>query len=244
MIGIGTVEPLIEAHGLRAGYHGNPIINDIDLAVQGGEMVGLLGANGAGKTTMLLTLAGEIAPLGGTLSLLGAPHPRSLFKAARQGMALLTDDRAVFPSLTVRDNLRLGRGTVAGALEVFPELEKHLDRVTGLLSGGQQQMLSLGRILAAKPKVILADELSLGLAPLVVKRLLLALRTAAEDGAAVLLVEQHVPLALSHTDRAYVLARGRIVLEATAAELRENPERVSNLYFSGTPADSEDGISA
>jgi branched-chain amino acid transport system ATP-binding protein len=227
-------EPLIEAVGLSAGYHGNPIINDVDLAVHAGEMVGLFGANGAGKTTTLLTLAGEISPLGGSVSLLGAPHPKSLFKAARRGLALLTDDRAVFPALTARDNLRLGQGTVAGAIEIFPELEKHLDRVTGLLSGGQQQMLSLGRILAAKPKVILADELSLGLAPLVVKRLLLALRAAADDGAAVLLVEQHVPLALAHADRACVLARGRIALEAPAAELRENPERVSDLYLSGS----------
>ncbi|UNK46076.1 ABC transporter ATP-binding protein [Arthrobacter sulfonylureivorans] len=227
-------EPLIEAVGLSAGYHGNPIINDIDLAVHAGEMVGLFGANGAGKTTTLLTLAGEISPLGGSVSLLGAPHPKSLFKAARQGLALLTDDRAVFPALTARDNLRLGQGTVGRAIEIFPELEEHLDRVTGLLSGGQQQMLSLGRILAAKPKVILADELSLGLAPLVVKRLLLALRAAADDGAAVLLVEQHVPLALAHADRACVLARGRIALEAPAAELREHPERVSDLYLSGS----------
>jgi branched-chain amino acid transport system ATP-binding protein len=227
-------EPLIEAAGLAAGYHDNPIINDVDLAVHAGEMVGIFGANGAGKTTTLLTLAGEISPLGGSVSLLGAPHPKSLFKAARQGLALLTDDRAVFPALTARDNLRLGQGTVGGAIKIFPELEEHLDRVTGLLSGGQQQMLSLGRILAAKPKVILADELSLGLAPLVVKRLLLALRAAADDGAAVLLVEQHVPLALAHADRGCVLVRGRIALEAPAAELRDNPEQVSDLYLSGS----------
>lgn len=232
-------QALLEARGLSSGYHGNPIISDLDLVVRSGEMVGLFGANGAGKSTTLLTFAGEIRPLGGTLLLDGAPHPKSLFRAARTGLALLTDDRAIFPPLTARDNLRLGRGSVEDALEFFPELERHLDRPAGLLSGGQQQMLSLGRILAAKPRIILADELSLGLAPLVVKRLLKALRAAADAGAGVLLVEQHVPIALAHVDRACVLVRGRIALEAPAAELREHPERVSDLYLNGTATKTE-----
>jgi branched-chain amino acid transport system ATP-binding protein len=127
--------------------------------------------------------------------------------------------------------LRLGQGSVETALLHFPELEEHLERKAGLLSGGQQQMLSLGRILAAQPKVILADELSLGLAPLIVKRLLAALRSAADAGAAVLLVEQHVPVALRTVDRACVLVRGKIALERPASELLEHPEMISDLYL-------------
>jgi branched-chain amino acid transport system ATP-binding protein len=136
-------------------------------------------------------------------------------------------------NLTARENLRLGRGTLEEALRLFPELEAHLDKRAGLLSGGQQQMLALARILAARPQVILADELSLGLAPLVVRRLLKALREAADDGSAVLVVEQHVRVALAEVDRAYVLTRGQIALSAGAAELREDPDRIAGLYLDG-----------
>lgn len=228
--------PLIAARGLDAGYHGQPVVHGLDLEVRAGEMVALFGANGAGKTTALLTLAGAQPAIGGDIELFGAPHPGRLHQAARAGLALLTDDRAIFPPLTVRDNLRLGRGGVEAALAHFPELRDHLDRPAGLLSGGQQQMLAVGRILAAEPRVVLADELSLGLAPLVVARLLRALRAAADAGAAVLIVEQHVPVALEHVDRAVVLVRGRVALEAPAAELRADPSRVTNLYLSADTA--------
>lgn len=228
---VHTGEVLIRTTKLSSGYHGQPIIRDLDLEVRAGEMVALFGANGAGKTTTLLTLAGEIQPIGGTIEMMGSPRAVSLYKSAQQGVALLTDDRGIFPPLTARDNLRLGRGTVAEAVSYFPELEAHLDRRSGLLSGGQQQMLSLARILASRPRVILADELSLGLAPLIVKRLLTALREAADRGAAVLLVEQHVPVALSRVDRACVLVRGSIALERPAAELRANPQAISDLYL-------------
>jgi len=221
---------LISAEGLSAGYNGQPIISNINLTVRAGEMVGLFGANGAGKTTTLLTIAGEVAPLGGQLSVLGS-KPGSLYKAAKLGLAMLTDDRGIFPPLSVQDNLRLGRGTVEDAVAHFPELEEHLERRAGLLSGGQQQMLALARILAARPRVILADELSLGLAPLIVKRLLTALRNAADDGAAVLLVEQHVAVALAKVDRACVLVHGTIALERPAKELREHPEIIQDLYL-------------
>lgn len=228
---MSSSEVLIRAEDLSAGYNGQAIIENLNLEIRAGEMVGLFGANGAGKTTTLLTFAGEVAPLSGTIELLGEPHPGSLFASAKKGLALLTDDRGIFAPLSVRDNLRLGQGSVEGALKHFPELEEHLDRKAGLLSGGQQQMLSLGRILAAQPKVILADELSLGLAPLIVKRLLAALRSAADAGAAVLLVEQHVAVALGTVDRACVLVRGKIALERPAAELLKNPEMISDLYL-------------
>jgi branched-chain amino acid transport system ATP-binding protein len=222
---------VLRASGLASGYHGQPVISGISLEVRAGQMIGLFGANGAGKTTALHTIAGVIAPISGSLELFGAPHPGSLYKAAKQGLALLTDDRGIFPPLSVRDNLRLGRGTVERAIEHFPELKPHLDRRAGLLSGGQQQMLALARILAARPAIILADELSLGLAPLIARRLLAALRAAADDGAAVLLVEQHVPVALAAVDRACVLARGTIALDQPAAELRKNPDAITDLYL-------------
>jgi branched-chain amino acid transport system ATP-binding protein len=225
--------PVLSTVGLAAGYHGQPVVHDIDLTFDEGEMVGLFGANGAGKTTALLALAGEIPPLQGEVRLFGRPHPGSLYRAARSGVALLTDDRAIFTPLTARDNLRLGRGGVRKALEFFPELEEHLDRRAGLLSGGQQQMLSLARILASEPRLILADELSLGLAPLVVRRLLVALREAADRGAAVVLVEQHVAVAARSIDRAFVIARGRVVLELTGDQLREDPAQVGEVYLAG-----------
>lgn len=228
---------LLQAKELSAGYHGQAVLRRFDIAVGSGEMVGLFGANGAGKTTTLLTLAGALRPLSGQVELFGQLHPGSLFRAAQRGLALLTDDRGIFPPLTARDNLRLGQGSIDDAIEYFPELEQHLDRLAGHLSGGQQQMLSLARILAAKPRVILADELSLGLAPLVVKRLLQALRMAANGGAAVLLVEQHVQVALAHVDRACVLARGELAIADTAENLRQQPERITELYLTSKPAD-------
>ncbi|MGY1838130.1 MULTISPECIES: ABC transporter ATP-binding protein [unclassified Modestobacter] len=212
------------------------MVTDIDLEVRHGEVVALFGPNGAGKTTLLLTLAGEIPVLSGSVSVLGDPSSRPLFRRARAGLGLLTDDRSVFMDLTARENLRLGRGNVEDALAFFPELEAHLDRRTGLLSGGQQQMLGLARILAARPQAILADELSLGLAPLVVRRLLTALRQAAEGGTAVLVVEQHVQVALQMVDRVYVLKQGSLVLSETAARARANPEAISDLYFASSGA--------
>jgi ABC-type branched-subunit amino acid transport system ATPase component len=228
---VATAAPAIAAVELCAGYHGVPVISDVDIEVHPGEVVALFGPNGAGKTTTLLTLAGEIRPSSGHVSFLGDPHPPALHRRARGGLGLLTEDRCVFMNLTARENLRVGRGTIAEALRLFPELEAHLDKRAGLLSGGQQQMLALARILAARPRVILADELSLGLAPLIVRRLLTALREAANDGAAVLVVEQHVRVALQEVDRAYVLTRGRIALSADAAELRDDPDRIAALYL-------------
>jgi branched-chain amino acid transport system ATP-binding protein len=226
-----TAAPALRAAGLSVGYHQVPVVHDLDLEVRPGEMVALFGPNGAGKTTTLLALAGEVAILSGTVEYFGTPERRPLHLRAQDGLGLLTEDRAVFMTLTARDNLRLGRGTVESALGYFPELEAHLDRRTSLLSGGQQQMLALGRILAGRPRIVLADELSLGLAPMVVQRLLRALRAAADEGAAVLLVEQHVRLALHHVDRAYVLTRGRIALTAPSEQLRDHPDHVTDLYL-------------
>jgi branched-chain amino acid transport system ATP-binding protein len=219
----------LEARGVCAGYGDVTVVRDLDLHVDSGEVVALLGRNGAGKTTSLLTLAGVLRPTAGAVHFLGRPDRSSLQGRARRGLGLMTDDRSVFFGLTVRDNLRLARG--GDPLEFFPELEPLLDRPAGLLSGGEQQMLGLASVLIRRPKVLLIDELSLGLAPLIVKRLLQVVRAAADRGAAVVLVEQSVRNTLGVADRAYILVNGRIVSAATADDLRENVGEIERHYL-------------
>jgi ABC-type branched-subunit amino acid transport system ATPase component len=223
--------PILEASDLTAGYGKMAVVRDLDLEVNAGEIVALVGANGAGKTTTILTLAGELPPLGGDVRWLGDATAVPLYRRAREGLSLVTAEQGVFASLTVRENLRVCRCDAAEAIEHFPELEDHLDRQVALLSGGQRRMLSLARAVAGSTKVVLADELSMGLAPLVVDRLLRELRAAADRGVAVLLVEQHVDKALAVADRAYIMARGRISLHAGAATLRDDPAQVEAAYF-------------
>jgi branched-chain amino acid transport system ATP-binding protein len=226
---------LVEARGLTAGYGGTPAIHGVDLEARAGEVVALLGANGAGKTTTLLALAGEVTPVSGTVVFDGDARRRRLHQRARQGLGFLTEERCVFMQLNGWQNLKLGRGTPDAALGFFPELEEHLDKKVGLMSGGQQQMLALGRVLASEPRVLLADELSLGLAPMVVERLLAAVRAAADSGVAVILVEQHVRQALAVADRVQVLRRGRIVMSGDADDLRGDAEGIAAHYLTGDP---------
>lgn len=232
-------DDLVRATGLEVGYGGVPVLRGVDLHVSAGEVVALLGSNGAGKTTTLLALAGEL-PLGsGSIELFGSPAHGRLHHRVRQGLAFVPEQRAVFRQLTVEENLRLGRGTVEAALGLVPELADKLGRRGGLLSGGEQQMLVLARALAAEPKLLLSDELSLGLAPIIVRRMLRAIREAADAGCGVLLVEQHAVDALRIADRAYVLRRGRVVLSGTGAELLERIDEVGDSYLSSaSSADS------
>jgi branched-chain amino acid transport system ATP-binding protein len=224
--------PAIEARGLAAGYGPQPVIHEIDLEVRPGEVVAMLGANGAGKTTTLLTLAGELPPLAGEVRLDGAVSTAPLHVRSRNGLMFVTEEKSVFMGLTTRENLRVAGADLDAALRLFPELERRIDVRGGLLSGGEQQMLSLARALCRKPRVLLADELSLGLAPLVVQRLLEAVREAADTtGTAVLLVEQHVRKALRYADRAYVMRRGRIELSGTAVELRARIGEIEERYL-------------
>src|SRR5581483_9818736 len=212
--------------------------HDLDLAVESGEVVALLGPNGAGKTTTLLALAGELKPLSGEVVFDGKATRAGLYRRARAGLAFVTEERSVFMPLTAAENLRVGRGDKALALSLFPELEPLLGRRAGLLSGGEQQMLTLARALSRRPRCLLIDELSLGLAPLVVARLLTAVRKAAdEEGVGVLLVEQHVRQALKLADRVHVLRRGRVVLAGTRDELHSRLQDVEALYLAG--ADDE-----
>jgi branched-chain amino acid transport system ATP-binding protein len=202
--------------------------------------VGLLGANGAGKTTTILALAGELAPISGEVRFLGGASRSSLANRARQGLALVTEEKSVFMRLTTAENLRLGRGRVDRALDIFPQLREHLNRRAGLLSGGQQQILTLARALAADPRILLADELSLGLAPIIVKQLFEAIRRAADErGAGVLLVEQHVRSAHEVADRLYILQRGRCVLQGPAHELRQSLDEIERSYLAG-PVEEHD----
>jgi branched-chain amino acid transport system ATP-binding protein len=210
-------KPVLETACLTAGYDDLPAVRDLSLDVYAGEIVALFGPNGAGKTTTLLACVGLLPCMSGEVRWQGQAVSEPVHLLARAGLAYVPEGRSVTTGLTVRDNLRLGRGGVERAVEIFGELGPLLDRPAGLLSGGEQQMLALGRALASRPKALLVDELSLGLAPLVVGRLLRALRTAAErDGLAVLLVEQHAREALSVADRWYLLKDGALVKHGDA----------------------------
>jgi branched-chain amino acid transport system ATP-binding protein len=223
---------MLDVQGLTVGYGDVPVVHDVALTVGEGELVALLGPNGAGKTTTMLALGGVIPAKGG-VTLDGQPLKGPLQKRARRGMGFITEERAVFRRLSTRTNLSLGPAGLDPALELFPELEPLLDRPAGLLSGGEQQMVVLARAIAARPRLLLVDELSMGLAPLIVQRLLIALQAAAADGAGVLLVEQHARQALAVADRAYVLRRGRIELEGTGAELHDRLDEIERSYLGG-----------
>lgn len=229
--------PVLEAQNLVVGYGGPPILRDINLSVEPGEVVALFGPNGAGKTTTILTLAGELKPTEGRTILSGSPTTSPLYRRARKGLALVTEERAIIRELSVKDNLRFGRGTVDKALELFPELEPLVSRRAGLLSGGEQQMLALARALAGEPTVLLIDELSLGLAPIIVGRLLSAVKATALAGSGVLIVEQYVHRALEIADAAYVLNRGRLVHHARGAELTGLADRIETIYMQGVPTE-------
>lgn len=212
-----------------------PIVRDASLIVEAGTISVLLGANGAGKTTLMEGIAGAISCTAGSVTLAGAKLRRAgPYHRAKAGISLVEQGRAVFRELTVDENLDVARADNAKAEEVFelfPELLQRRSVQSGLLSGGEQQMLLIGRALLARPKVLLVDEMSLGLAPLIVQRLMRMVRQLAQNGQSVLLVEQFASLALAVGQRAYVLRNGRIVFDGQCAELRAEPTRLHQLYF-------------
>jgi branched-chain amino acid transport system ATP-binding protein len=239
----------LEVRGLAAGYTGVPVVRDVDLVVAPGEVVALLGPNGAGKTTTLLAISGLVRRFAGTVSILGRDvrvgrdgTPARPWRIARAGLAHVPEDRSLFHGLTVAETLRLARrrghrDALAPVLDLFPALAGLADRRAGLLSGGEQQMLALARALVAEPHVLLVDEMSLGLAPVVVERLLPVVRRIADErDVAVVMVEQHVDLALEIADRGYVLRRGTVELQGTSDDLRAQRDRLEAGYLGGEPS--------
>ena len=235
-------DPVLSLENVSAGYGQSDVIRDIDLEVRPGEIVTLLGPNGAGKTTTLRVISGHVKQSRGTVRLKGRDLAHlSPTQRARAGIAHVPEGRGIFFGLTVAEHLRLGyRGETIDPKVVytyFPALRELRDRPAGLLSGGEQQMLAVARNLARSPELLLLDELSLGLAPLLVEGLLPVVRDySRERNCGVLLVEQHVPLALEVADHCYVLSHGDVVLHEPAERLRDDPELLVESYLGGSAA--------
>jgi branched-chain amino acid transport system ATP-binding protein len=228
----------LELHNISARYGPVQALRGVSLHVGDGELVAVLGANGAGKTTTLRAISGTVRRTGDVV-FAGKKLPRRPEATARAGIAHVPEGRGTFSELSVWENLRLGayvrrtgfKGSAQRVFEFFPLLERRRDQQAGTLSGGEQQMLALGRAMMARPKLLLLDEPSLGLAPLIVKEIFEALaRMKADDGMSVLVVEQNANLALAHAARAYVLEVGNVVVEGTSDELRAN-EAVRKSYL-------------
>jgi branched-chain amino acid transport system ATP-binding protein len=220
-----TADEVLRVDRLCAGYGDAPVVRDLDLVVRRGEIVALLGPNGAGKTTTLLTISGLLKPLTGRITAVGTvANGMAPYRIARLGVGHVPEDRALFGQLSALDNLRLARrgggASIDDAVTWFPALGPLLGRRAALLSGGEQQMLAVARALMAAPRLLMVDEMSLGLAPVIVERLLPTLRTIADStGIGILLVEQHVQLALEVADCAVVMVHGEIVASGAAADV-------------------------
>jgi ABC-type branched-subunit amino acid transport system ATPase component len=219
---------MLEVGRLSAGYGADPVLKGIDLRVRRGELVAVLGANGAGKSTLMRALSGLLRPVSGEIAFEGRDIGRDpAHRVAAGGIALVPEGRQVFPELSVLDNLKLGAftrkspgaGDIESMLERFPRLRDRLHQRAGLLSGGEQQMLAIARGLMAKPRLLLLDEPSLGLAPQVIQDLFSALERLRDESATILLVDQMAGLALGVADRAYVIEGGRIVASGSASEI-------------------------
>ncbi|MGN8025140.1 ABC transporter ATP-binding protein [Microbacterium sp. 22242] len=223
--------------GITVSRGAGPVISDVSLTVHGGEVLALVGPNGAGKTSLIESISGVVGHSAGSLTLDGERIDRlSRVARARKGIVHIEQGRAVFPSLTVRENLSLTARTPAevdAALAPFPELEKRIDSPTALLSGGEQQMVVLARAFAAKPRILLIDEMSLGLAPVVFMRLVPIVQSIAESGVGVLLVEQFTQLALGIAREAVVVAGGRVSFQGTAEDLQADPQLLHRAYLGG-----------
>jgi len=236
-----TQPATLSFEGLSVARGGRPVLRDVSLSIPPGEVTALLGPNGAGKSTLVLAVGGVLRPTAGKVRLgdldLTRRRPEQIRAA---GVAIVPEGRQLLPNLTVEDNLRVAtyalgrseaRSGIAYALELFPELEKRRQVAARSLSGGEQQMVVLAQALVSRPKIVLVDELSLGLAPVVVQRLVPTLQSVAEQGVGVLLIEQFAHVALGLAQTAYVLERGRIHYHGTAQRLKDEPELLQSAYL-------------
>jgi branched-chain amino acid transport system ATP-binding protein len=231
---------MLEVKGLHAGYGALPILRGIDMQIAAGEIVAVLGANGVGKTTLNNTLCGLVPPTSGAIAFLGEPIAGRRSEAiVAQGLIQVPEGRRIFPNLTVRENLELGsyrRGREAREknfkriLGWFPRLEERLGQLAGTLSGGEQQMLATGRGLMGEPKLLILDEPSLGLSPIMVEEMFAMIKRINGEGTTVLLVEQNVVQSLDIADRVYVLEQGVFTLSGKASELVNDP-RLKQAYL-------------
>jgi branched-chain amino acid transport system ATP-binding protein len=225
---------MLAIDGLRAGYGKIEVLHDVGLRIEAGQIVTLIGANGAGKTTLLKTVSGLIRPTAGAIAFEGSSIARlPPHKIVALGLSQVPEGRAILKRMTVMDNLRMGAfarndseigADIEAAFRRFPILSERRNQMAATLSGGEQQMLAIGRALMARPRLLLLDEPSLGLAPKFVTRIFLTLRELQNEGKTILLVEQNARQALQVADHAYVMERGRIVLRGSGPELLKNPE--------------------
>jgi branched-chain amino acid transport system ATP-binding protein len=236
---------MLNIKGLRSGYGKIEVLHDLDLEIMQGQIVTLIGANGAGKTTLLKTISGLLRPNAGSIALEGASIVRSPpHKIVGLGISHVPEGRAILRRMTVLDNLRMGAYVrsdseighdIESVLARFPVLSERRLQMAGTLSGGEQQMLAIGRALVARPRLLLLDEPSLGLAPKIVTQIFFTLRELKNEGKTILLVEQNARQALRVADRGYVLERGRIVYSGSGQELLKMPE-VQRTYLGQSAA--------
>ena len=239
-----STAPLLEVRNLKLSYGGITAVKGIDFYINSGELVTLIGANGAGKTTTLKVIAGLLKPSSGSIHFLGsAIGGQPAYELAELGVGLAPEGRGVFARMTILENLQMGAYVRQGShsvksidhdlevvLETFPRLRERLSQLAGTLSGGEQQMVAIARAMMARPKLLLLDEPSMGLAPLMVETIFGVIQNLNQQGMTILLVEQNARLALSMADRAYVLESGVITLSGTANELL-NDDRVREAYL-------------
>ena len=236
----------LRLEGLTVARGGRPVVHEVTFEIAPGEVTALLGPNGAGKSTLVLAVAGVLKPLAGSVALadreLSGRRPESIRRA---GVAVVPEGRRLLSDLTVEDNLQVATYSLtreeaktgrAYALELFPELGRRMTAPARSLSGGEQQMLVLAQALVSQPRFVLIDELSLGLAPVIVKRLVPTIRTVAESGVGVLLIEQFATVALGLANRAHVMDRGRLRFSGLASELKARPELLQSSYLPGGSA--------
>jgi ABC-type branched-subunit amino acid transport system ATPase component len=232
---------LLEIKELQAAYGDLQVLWDVSLELSEGEFVVLFGPNGAGKTTTLRTIAGILKPMAGQIEFLGKSIAgMSGHEISKLGISFITEDLNLFPKMSVRDNLLVGaysirdkkviKNKIDYVLQIFPRLEERFNKEAGTLSGGERKMLAVGRGLMSNPKLILVDEPSLGLSPLMTKATFEALGKLNQDGTTILLVEQHLGKALDITNRGYILEHGRVVMQAQTSELLNN-ENVKRVYL-------------